>query len=74
MEARNVTVITLVADVNIQGHLDRLATRMQADFWRDFWEYLDVRCVTFADLVEFPRKSGHRVNGYSVCSYAAGLT
>ncbi len=25
-------------------------------------------------VVEFPRKSGHRVNGYSGCSYAAGLT
>ncbi len=24
--------------------------------------------------LEFPRKSGHRVNGYSGCSYAAGLT
>ncbi len=24
--------------------------------------------------LDFPRKSGHRVNGYSGCSYAAGLT
>lgn len=43
-------VIRLVADANIQGHIRRLVARMQADPWRDFWDFLDLHLLTFADL------------------------
>src|ERR1700722_9354639 len=46
----SVTVITLVADANIRGHVARLVARMKAEPWRAFWEYLEMRYVTFADL------------------------
>src|SRR5690349_522565 len=32
------------------------------------------RRIRVAVCVEFPTKSGHRVNGYSACSYSAGET
>jgi hypothetical protein len=43
-------VLILLADVNLQGHVDRLVARMQEKPWRDFWDYLDLAYVTFADL------------------------
>jgi hypothetical protein len=43
-------VIILLADVNIEGHVLRLASRMQSDEWREFWDYLDVRLLTFHDI------------------------
>jgi hypothetical protein len=43
-------VISLVADVNIQGHVNRLVDRMRSDHWRDYWDYLELRYLTFADL------------------------
>jgi hypothetical protein len=43
-------VIALLADVNIQGHIGRLVQRMQSDQWRDFWDLLDLRYLTFPDL------------------------
>jgi hypothetical protein len=50
-------VITLVADANIQGHVARLVARMQEDEWRDYWEYLDLHYLTFADLGLAPADS-----------------
>jgi hypothetical protein len=50
-------VIALVADANIQGQVELLATRMQAEPWREFWEYLQLRCVTFADACLDPADS-----------------
>jgi len=43
-------VIDLLADANIQGHITRLVARMQSPTWRDFWDYLKLRCLTFADV------------------------
>jgi hypothetical protein len=43
-------VITLLADANIKGHVARLVARMQAERWREFWDYLQVRCVVFSDV------------------------
>ena len=38
----------LLADVNIQGHVDLLVARMQAEPWKLFWDYLGVRCYHFS--------------------------
>jgi len=43
-------VISLLADANIQGQVEILVGRMQSEHWRDFWDYLQVRHVTFADV------------------------
>lgn len=43
-------MITLVADVNIEGHVTRLVARMQEAEWRDFGDYLELQHRTFADL------------------------
>lgn len=43
-------MILLLADVNIHGHVSRLVQRMQTGDWRDYWEYLELRQVSFADL------------------------
>src|SRR5262245_50931148 len=47
---RSLTVITLLADANIQGHIARLVARMQSAVWREFWDHLRLRCLGFADL------------------------
>lgn len=43
-------MITLLADANIQGQVARLVARMQGDEWREFWDYLQIRCLTFPDV------------------------
>jgi hypothetical protein len=43
-------VINLLADVNIEGHVRRIVSLMQSEFWREFWEYLDIRLVAFHDV------------------------
>jgi hypothetical protein len=43
-------VITLLADANIQGHVEYLVARMQGESWREFWEVLELRCMNFADV------------------------
>ena len=40
----------LLADANIQGHVDRLVQRMQGEPWIDFWNFLQITCVSFADV------------------------
>jgi hypothetical protein len=40
----------LLADANIQGHVDRLITRMQREPFHDFWLYLQLSYVSFADV------------------------
>ena len=42
-------MIGLLADATIQGQVELLALRMQAEPWREFWDYLHLRCVTFAE-------------------------
>jgi hypothetical protein len=46
---RSVTVIALLADANIQGQVELLAARMQGEPWREFWDYLQLRCLRFSD-------------------------
>ena len=43
-------MISLLADVNIQGHVDRLVDRMQSNYWREFWDYLALGYISFSDL------------------------
>jgi predicted nuclease of predicted toxin-antitoxin system len=40
----------ILADVNIQGYVDQLVFRMQAEPWKLFWDYLHLRYVHFADI------------------------
>jgi hypothetical protein len=41
--------ITLLADVNIEGHVAYLVSRMQAEYWREVWDHLELRCLTFPE-------------------------
>ncbi len=42
-------MIQLLADVNVEGHVARLAALMQTDYWRELWDHLDIRFRTFQD-------------------------
>jgi predicted nuclease of predicted toxin-antitoxin system len=39
----------ILADVNIQGHVDALVVRMQNEPWKLFWDHLHLRYFHFAD-------------------------
>jgi len=43
-------VIVLLADANIQGHVEVLVRRMQAEPFIGFWHDLHLSCVSFADV------------------------
>jgi hypothetical protein len=43
-------VPTLLADANIQGHVDRLINRMKGDPWVEFWTHLQLSYATFANV------------------------
>jgi hypothetical protein len=43
-------VFILLADVNIQGHVDILVKRMRAEPWIGFWDDLGLTSMSFADL------------------------
>jgi hypothetical protein len=43
-------VIGLLADVNNEGHVARVLALMQTDYWRDMWDYLDIRLLRFRDV------------------------
>ena len=43
-------MIALLADANIQGHIDRLVARMRAEHWREYWILLELQCLTFDDV------------------------
>jgi hypothetical protein len=43
-------VISLLADVNIEGHVARLLSLMQDAYWRDLWDHLQVRSLRFHDV------------------------
>lgn len=43
-------MIVLLADVNIQGQVERLVGRMQGEPWIDFWTQIPMSCVSFADV------------------------
>ena len=40
----------LVADANIQGQVEHLVQRMQADAWGDFWQALGLALYPFEDV------------------------
>ncbi len=40
----------ILANVNIQGHVDLLVVRMQAEPWKLFWDYLHLQYFHFADV------------------------
>lgn len=40
----------LLADVNVQGHVDALVDLMQTEPWKLFWQYLDLQYFHFADI------------------------
>jgi predicted nuclease of predicted toxin-antitoxin system len=40
----------LVADANIQGHVEYLVQRMQAEAWADFWQALGLELRRFEDV------------------------
>jgi hypothetical protein len=40
----------ILADINIQGHVDVLVQICQGDFWREVWASLDMVLLTFEDL------------------------
>jgi hypothetical protein len=43
-------VTGILADVNIQGHVDSLVILMRAEPWRLFWDYLRIPYLHFADV------------------------
>ena len=40
----------ILADVNIQGHVDFLFELLTSDAWIEFWEALGIRYVIFGDV------------------------
>jgi predicted nuclease of predicted toxin-antitoxin system len=40
----------ILADVNIQGHVDALVVRMQCEPWKLFWDHLHLQYFHFADV------------------------
>lgn len=40
----------ILADVNIQGHIDFLFDLLTSHAWNEFWEALGIRYATFADV------------------------
>ena len=43
-------VIRLLADANVEGHVARLASLMQSEYWRELWEHLEIQIVPFGDV------------------------
>lgn len=43
-------MLGLIADANVQKHLDRLIDILRQPYWFELWADLDCRVVTFADL------------------------
>jgi len=40
----------ILADVNIQGHVERLTSLMESEPWREFWEDLHLDYASFDDV------------------------
>ena len=40
----------IMADVNIEGHIQSLVRFLRSDSWKDFWDFLNLRVLTFADV------------------------
>jgi hypothetical protein len=50
-------VIALLADVNIEGHVARVVSVMQSDYWRELWDHLQMHSLRFADVGLSPSDS-----------------
>jgi hypothetical protein len=50
-------VIILLADVNIQGHIEIMVKRMQSEPWLGFWNHLQLSCVSFTEVGLSPTDS-----------------
>ena len=50
-------MIILLADINIQGHIEIMVKRMQAEPWIDFWNQLELSLITFAEIGLSPSDS-----------------
>ncbi len=42
--------ITLLADENIEGQVARITAEMRGDYWRPYWDDLNLRTVRFTDV------------------------
>jgi hypothetical protein len=63
----------LVADANIQGQVEYLAQRMQADAWADFWQALGVVLHRFEDVgLSIPRDEGLRSRKPAIRDLSSG--
>ena len=40
----------ILADINIQGHIDLLMDLVRSDEWIEFWQFLDLTYVTFGEV------------------------
>lgn len=58
-------MIQLLADVNIEGHVLRLVALMQGNYWRDYWDHLDLRSLRFPEVGLSPRDTDAQV--WQVC-------
>ena len=45
----------ILADVNIQGHVDLLVVLMQAEPWKLFWDHLHLKYAHFAEFGLAPK-------------------
>jgi hypothetical protein len=47
--------------VNIEGQVARLVALMQTEYWRDYWEFLDIRVLRFRDVGLSPDEADAQV-------------
>ena len=40
----------LLVDANIEGHVKRLEARMKSDYWKMFWDHLEITLLQFRDV------------------------
>lgn len=43
-------MIAILADANVEGHVARLVSLMQSDDWREIWDFLGLKVVSFTEL------------------------
>ena len=51
----------IIADVNIQGHVDLLVKFMQSEPWKQFWDDLHLQYVHFSDVGLIPASPDSQV-------------
>ncbi|MEX0716728.1 MAG: hypothetical protein WD066_09080 [Planctomycetaceae bacterium] len=58
-------MILLLADANVEGHVQRLFSLIQHGEWAEFWDYLDARILKLQDVGLLPSSSDGEV--WHVC-------